>query len=586
MDTPISINDSFAKFSRLQLVLLGFLTSLVIFNQFLGIYYQTLLFHYLFILYSVVLLIVFQNELLVEIYRRTQLEKNEAEALPFENTQDYQLSSYVFRITPLIATLTLWMAWTFFIYLWGQKTDIKPDLPFSKIYAGVLLCFVFGIYILNRFLLLAAKAMEQTALFSIFPYLRLLLTVVSFQAIFLLLGDLGIVRLSLLLKYSVLVIIFVMLIEYSLNTLFSVYRLKTYPFQVTSLFSSIILPSVFRSELSKLRFVDRIKEQFGINLDHLWFFSFIKAVAFPLFVLQLILFWSMTCLVVINQGEQGIREQLGRPVSATLSSGLYFKWPFPFEKIIVYNTDAIKHQVVGYKGSADVRDLLWGTLHKGTEYHQFLLGDGKELLMINMDVNYKIDDLFQYHYQHHDPENYLLNLSSKTVVEQTAFRNIEELLTLNRNEFAEQIAQEIQKKATAVQLGVKIVDISINEMHPPASLAASYHQVISAKIKASTLKLEAKSDAIRTIAQATMASYNIVDQQKSEGYHKISLARGKVESYLLRYHAYKISPHLFERRLLLTTLQEAFSKAKITIIDHTILTQKEDEEIWLNLNEF
>jgi len=113
-------------------------------------------------------------------------------------------------------------------------------------------------------------------------------------------------------------------------------------------------------------------------------------------------------------------------------------------------------------------------------------------------------------------------------------------------------------------------------------VANAYQDVISAKIKAVTLKLNAQRDAIKKMLTFTKTAKTELNE--SNIYHNttIAAALGEVSTYLEKYQAYQISPDLYKKRLYLDTIENQWQSSEITIVDHT-LQSKNRQELWLYL---
>ena len=104
-------------------------------------------------------------------------------------------------------------------------------------------------------------------------------------------------------------------------------------------------------------------------------------------------FWLSTGIAQVETYERGALYRLGR-CEKILEPGVHLTLPWPFDKVELYETEKVQEMVVGYENS-ERTDLLWDESHGGTEY-KLLLGDGNELVSINLRIKYKIDDLYEY----------------------------------------------------------------------------------------------------------------------------------------------------------------------------------------------
>ena len=105
----------------------------------------------------------------------------------------------------------------------------------------------------------------------------------------------------------------------------------------------------------------------------------------------MLLFWFCTGIITVEPHQQGALYRFGK-CESILEPGLHITLPWPLDKVDVYDTGKIRETVVGYDSNRK-SDILWSESHGGTEY-KLLLGEGNELVSVNVRVQYKIDDLY------------------------------------------------------------------------------------------------------------------------------------------------------------------------------------------------
>ncbi len=558
---------------------------LLVFNEISGYFFQSTLYGFSSVFYIILFFISIEHYILFRIQHAENMLDGESKngILMFKNSKQYRLSSLVFRIEPQTACLVLVMCWFFQIFLIknpGSPLLAPVNYPEVFLIFSVILSLV--TFILMRYTEEFSRKIEVKELSAILPYLMVAVILTGSNALLVILSRFDLSWPLPLLKFLVILFNFIILFEFTINTFINFYSEKKYPLDSTPLYNNIILTTLLLPGKNDLAFSDMVENRFGINIRDIWIIEFIKKYFIYLFTCQILLFWTLTCFVVVNPEESGIRECFGRRVSQiALQPGLYAKLPFPFERIIRYKTKEIKTITIGYEGDRTVRNLFWSTTHFLKAFN-FCLGEGRELITVNVDIDYMIDDVFDYHYLHSDPVAEVRSLGYATFTEKTVHRNIQEVLSMNRNEFLEGIKTEISKKVKSEKLGVKIINISMNEIHPPSVVSNAYQDVVSSKIKAVALKLNAKRDAIKKILGYEKTALG--ETNRAYIYHSstIATASGEVSSYLEKYRAYRISPNLFKKRLYMDTVEKKWKDSKITVVDHT-LQAKNNQELWLHL---
>lgn len=121
----------------------------------------------------------------------------------------------------------------------------------------------------------------------------------------------------------------------------------------------------------------------------------------------LLLVWLSTCVVQVETYQQGALYRFGSLAREDiLEPGLHFKLPVPFEEVKIYNVTQPQGMIVGYEGDVNNKNNLWTRPHEGEE-QALLLGNGNELVAINLKITYRISDLYTYLTRYSSPGDVL-----------------------------------------------------------------------------------------------------------------------------------------------------------------------------------
>ena len=128
--------------------------------------------------------------------------------------------------------------------------------------------------------------------------------------------------------------------------------------------------------------LDYFEENTKITFRSIYSLKYIKD-SIPLLIacIGIILLLS-TCVVQIKSHNQGVIYTLGKlEKDKVLNPGLYYKLPWPIQKIESFEVTRVKTFTVGYEDNSS-SNYLWTVEHNGDEY-KLLLGNGKELVSVN-----------------------------------------------------------------------------------------------------------------------------------------------------------------------------------------------------------
>jgi regulator of protease activity HflC (stomatin/prohibitin superfamily) len=130
------------------------------------------------------------------------------------------------------------------------------------------------------------------------------------------------------------------------------------------------------------------------------------------------------------------------------------------------------------------------------------------LVIAAVPVQYRIKDLYSFIYTHNEPETLLESICYRELTRFAASAKIEtdeqkgiedSLLGAGRAAAAKTLTERIQKAVDEQDLGVEIVFVGLQGIHPPPEVAADYQKVIAAVQKKQALILNAQAERNKTL---------------------------------------------------------------------------------------
>ena len=312
--------------------------------------------------------------------------------------------------------------------------------------------------------------------------------------------------------------------ETALNLVLDIYRPRLKGQYNKSAFDSRLL-GVINEPGSILRSAaDAIDYQFGFKVSQTWFYKLLEQAIVPLVLFGVVTLYLLSCVVVIAPDEEAIVERFGNPVSDTndvrlIGPGLTLKWPWPIEIAYKYPTKRILEIGIGYvveddpQAREEPKPKLWGRKHYKEEYHLLVASEQSStasgagtvpvsLVIAAVPVQYRIKDLYSYIYNHNEPEEVLESICYRELTKFASSAKIEvedesdveqSLLGAGRADAAQTLTDRIQAAADEIGLGVEIVFLGLQGVHPPIEVAADYQKVIGAVQQKQKLILDAQA---------------------------------------------------------------------------------------------
>jgi len=306
--------------------------------------------------------------------------------------------------------------------------------------------------------------------------------------------------------------------------------------------------------------------QFGFQVSEAWFYRFLERTVVPLLVIMVFAFWLLTCIVVVDTEENGIREMFGKVVSKEpLQPGLYLKLPLPFERITRFPVEHVQEITIGGHDEEEeegVTDqvIVWDIKEKHHEEADFIVADNAEgeksannsngqlslgVVSAHIPLYFKVRDLYKYSYLHQDAGLVLKNLASRELVRYLASANFKDLLGAKRHEATATLSQKIQQAADEADLGIDVLFVGLAGLHPPVGVGAAYDQVVASKEMQYERILKAQAYATMVSPAASATAKTLIDNAEAYRLEREKVPQAEGERFLSQLKSYESSPEQF-----------------------------------------
>ncbi|MHC5146191.1 MAG: SPFH domain-containing protein [Planctomycetota bacterium] len=444
------------------------------------------------------------------------------------------------------------------------------------------------------------------------------------------------------LNYAIPLLMILLGIEVVLNAILDIYRPRVAGQYSRAAFDSRIL-GMFSEPGGILHTVSHtIDYQFGFKVSQTWFYKLLEKAVMPLVLFALLILYLMSSFVVIGPGQAGVVERFGVP-KRDLSPGLHPKYPWPIEKSYVYLTDQVQQIAIGYEAGEEDHDqkaFLWGEKHYEEEYNLLVAvetgssdQEGGEvpvsIVQANVPIQYRVSDVRKFIYNHEDSSELLeaicyreltrYAVSAKIEADDAGLGSQKSLLGAGRIEAAKELKQRIQNAVNEADLGIEIVLLGLQGVHPPPEVAKAYEDVVAAVQEKQKIVLDAQAqknkilielggsiaeiEALYAIAQEFERSkdkgdeqeterlrkklqtafadaegnvFRILRQAESEAFERINLAKGEGLRFDGQVKAYQASPELYSKIQRLLTLEKGLKAVR----KYVVVAEDEDALIY------
>jgi membrane protease subunit HflK len=196
-------------------------------------------------------------------------------------------------------------------------------------------------------------------------------------------------------------------------------------------------------------------------------------------------------------------------------------------------------------------------------------------------VQYQVDDVRAWVYNHTDSGALLESLATREVVKYLVSVDVDDIMTMGRQKAAEELRSRIQKLATDQQMGAKILYVGLQGVHPPVKVADAYEAVIGSLSEKETNILAAQAYALETVPRAAAEAAAITNRAEGDRATRTASADALSSQFTNQIKAYQASPSVYMARAHMDTLGRVFQNSRKII---NIATNTHDV-ILLNLEE-
>jgi len=294
--------------------------------------------------------------------------------------------------------------------------------------------------------------------------------------------------------------------------------------------------------------------------------------------------WMLSGLYQISPGREGVVRVLGR-YSATWSAGLHLTWPRLIASVVALDTTRVRSMEIGFRtdqgrGAVQPAAYEWNTQHRSKAYRNvpvesiMVTGDGN-LVDVTLVVQYRVVDPAAYLLRFRGPELFARALVEHAVRCVVNRSQADDVLVAQRGALEQQMAAEMTAFARRLDLGVQIVRVALQDVHPPVEVVDAYRAVSS--------EAEQKQ---RKINQAEAYSFEQIQMGRGEAERRRMeavayaidrglRAEGDAERFTLREQAFRSSPQVERTRLHLKAVDESLAGPQKIILDARAVGRKQ-----------
>lgn len=481
------------------------------------------------------------------------------------------------RLVPLAAPLLglglLIGAWALF-----QRRDLAPAAPRGGWFGGS----AFVLLLLSRYLIVDARTAERAGLRPVGVAAAGAAAASAVALAAALLSRAGLPGAPALAGTILNAALAVLGAEQWINAALDLYRPRSADDAPTAPYESRLLRRLCDPSAWLRSAAESLDYQFGFAFSRTWLAAFLARALAPLACLQAAVFVAISCVAILGPHEEGIRERWGRPVGgpagATLGPGLHFKLPWPIETIRRAPVRRTQRLQVGYEGDDAIpTETLWSRAHHRRE-DQFLTAvrggasAGADtavpvnLISVNVPIEYRVTNLFEYVYAARDPDRLLRNLAQRILTAEMTRRDLFDVLGPGQADFGQALAARLRREVQGRRLGLEILFVGVQGLHPPVAVAEAFESVVGAIEEREAAIFGGRAHAARVGPAAEAAARSVRLAAEAARDRRAVVAQAEAERFHARRTARSRGPAIYDGRAALDAVREALARPRLYLV--------------------
>ena len=512
----------------------------------------------------------------------------DAELFPAQRAREQFERFFVPGFTILLFLLQGGIAY----WLWERLGKItpapmqKPAVAMALFGMFALILFLIGKYSANRARLEGSRLLRPGASYLLLgSYVGFVVTV-SLAAV-----QLEHPKVDLYAARVLAIIVALSAIESIVNLILEIYRPRLKGQMARLIYDSRLVGLLAQPEGLVTTAAQALDYQFGFKVSETWVYRFLERALAWIILLQVGLLWISTAVVFISPGEQGLLERFGRPVAdrAALDPGVHLKLPWPIDTVYRSRTREIQTFNIGFELDPDKgreTTVLWTVAHYKTEFNLLVATRSNysggatnspagekiapvDLLTVSVPVQFQIKNLRAWAYEHTDAASVLEKLATREVVRYFVSVDIFEVMSSGRSKAAEDLKTSIQTLADQRKLGVEIVFVGLQDIHPPVKVAKKFEEVIGARQENQSALRAAEAYAAKTVILSRGEAEKRVHVAAAYSARITADAQAQSARFTNQLAAFRAAPEVFSQRAYLGVLERSATNSRKYVLAAT-----------------
>lgn len=278
-------------------------------------------------------------------------------------------------------------------------------------------------------------------------------------------------------------------------------------------------------------------------------------------VLVVLALWLGSGIYIVEPDEVGVVKRFGA-YDRTTEPGPHYRLPYPFESVLTPQVTKIQRLEVGFRGSTAFTVGTGTPIRLVPEESLMLTGD-ENIVDVQFIVQFMIENAQDYLFNVANQDKTVKDAAEAAMREVIGYNKIDSALTDDKLTIQNDTRDLLQKILNSYQLGIRVVAVQLQDVHPPKQVIDSFKDVASAKEDKSRFINEAEAYENDLIPRTRGEAASIINQAQAYKESKILQSKGDSDRFLFVLEEYRKAKDITKKRIYLETMEEVLSRPEV-----------------------
>ena len=196
-----------------------------------------------------------------------------------------------------------------------------------------------------------------------------------------------------------------------------------------------------------------------------------------------------------------------------------------------------------------------------------MLTEDENVVIVEMDVQYRISDPVKYLYSVTDPDNSLTEATDSALRYVVGHTMMDDILTSGREMVRQNTRDLLVSIIEPYDMGLSVVDVNFLPAHAPDEVKEAFDDAIAAQEDEQRFKREAEAYANEVLPRAAGQVQRITQEAEAYRSRVVLDAQGQVARFEQILPEYLAAPEITRKRIYLDTMQQVMGSSSKIILD-------------------